>query len=393
MKIDVFLLVGLLVCLGYLIGRGFMKIGVTSILGYLIAGILLGPVLKFEVSEGFSKIIMGLTLSLVGYTVGMSFSLDFLKKMGKKMVIILIVEVIITFIVVFIFVYLLTKDLALSIMLASLSSATDPAGTIGVLRDWRAKGSLTNMLIAIVGLDDGAGILMFTIGASLTKGVLGMHGNLLHSLIKPFWEIVGGVILGFSFGAFLSFISRKPIISEDGMFTLSIGIPFLVWGIAQQINVSSILSCMVTGATFINLNKEKGSQSSRIVDHIMTPLFILFFGSVGMKIKISGFAKLGLLSIIYCIGRSIGKWLGGYAGGTIAGVEDKIKKYLGPGLFSQAGVAVGLAYLASQELPGFVELANTLLTTIAITTAIFQFFGPLGVQYSIKKANECTRPY
>ena len=388
---NLFLLIGLLIVLGYLAGKGFLKIGLTSILGFLLVGVILGSVLKISTPPNFGEIISGLTLSLVGYTVGTSFSLDFLKEMGKKMVIILIVEVIITFIFVFAFVYLLTKNLPLSIMLASLSTATAPAGTVAVLRDLRAKGSLTNMLIAIVGLDDGAGILMFTVGVALTKTVLGVHGNLLSSILNPLWEILGGTFLGFGIGFLFSLILKKFKFSEDGIFTLSLGIPFLTWGIAQWINVSSILSCMVVGATLINLDKEKGLQTNKILDKVMTPFFLLFFGSVGMEIKITKLMQVGLISLLYCLGRTIGKWIGGYIGGAIANVEEKVKKYLGPGLFNQAGVAVGLAYLTFHELPGFKTLGETILVSIAITTAIFQFFGPIGVQFAIKKAGEAQK--
>jgi len=107
---NLFLLIGLLIAFGYLVGKGFLRIGLTSILGFLLVGVILGSVLKISTPPNFGEIIAGLTLSLVGYTVGTSFSLDFLKEMGKKMVIILVVEVIITFIFVFTFVYLLTKQ-------------------------------------------------------------------------------------------------------------------------------------------------------------------------------------------------------------------------------------------------------------------------------------------
>jgi len=150
---------------------------------------------------------------------------------------------------------------------------------------------------------------------------------------------------------------------------------------------------MVLGATFINLNKEKASVSGNLIDNVMTPFFVLFFGSVGMAIKLINLKQLGAISLLYCIGRTAGKCIGSYWGGVIAQSEDKIKKYLGPALMNQAGVAVGLAYLALHELPGYENLTNIILTSIAITTAIFQFIAPLGVQYSIKKAKEATRPY
>ena len=390
MEIKVLFIIGLLGTAGYLVGRGFIKLGLTGILGYLIVGFILGPVFKLNIPKGFGEIISSFTLSLVGYTIGISFSFDFLKEMGKKMVIVLIVEVIVTSLCVFFFIYLISKNLPLSILLSSLSSATAPAGTIAVLREWKAKGSLTNMIIAIVGLDDVAGILMFTLGIALVRGILGMHGGIFKSIIFPIWEIIGGAFLGIACGMVFSYLLKKIEFSEDGIFVLSLFLPFFLWGISQHIKVSPILSCMVLGATFINLYKEKASLSANLIDNIMTPFFVLFFGSVGMTIKLINLKQLGAISLLYCIGRTLGKCMGAYWGGVIAQTEEKIKKYLGPALMNQAGVAVGLAYLAFHELPGYENLTNIVLTSIAITTAIFQFVAPIGVQYSIRKAQEVT---
>ena len=388
MIFDILFLVGILLFLGSLIGKGLIKIGLTGVLGYLVIGFILGPILKIPIPLGFGKVISSFTLSLVGFTIGLSFSLDFLKEMGKKMIIILIVEVCITTISVFLFLYLFTRKLPFSIMLASLSAATAPAGTIAVLREWKAKGSLTNMIIAIVGLDDIAGILMYTLGIALTKTVLGLHGNLISSLLSPIWEIFGALILGIVFSLLFHFFLKKISFSRDEMFILSLCLPFILWGIADFIKVSQILSCMMFGAIFINLNPKEGSLLSKLIDNVMTPFYILFFASVGMAIKLSGLEALGLISVLYCIGRSVGKYMGCFLGGVIAKAEDKIKKNLGPALLNQAGVAVGLAYLVSYELPNFPNLANLILITIALTTAIFQFIAPIGVQYAIKRSGE-----
>ncbi|HDD64795.1 MAG TPA: hypothetical protein ENF61_01635 [Firmicutes bacterium] len=210
------------------------------------------------------------------------------------------------------------------------------------------------------------------------------------SIIFPIWEIIGGAFLGIACGMVFSYLLKKIEFSEDGIFVLSLFLPFFLWGISQHIKVSPILSCMVLGATFINLYKEKASLSANLIDNIMTPFFVLFFGSVGMTIKLINLKQLGAISLLYCIGRTLGKCMGAYWGGVIAQTEEKIKKYLGPALMNQAGVAVGLAYLAFHELPGYENLTNIVLTSIAITTAIFQFVAPIGVQYSIRKAQEVT---
>ena len=133
MELHILLLVGILMTSGYLFGKLFVRLGLTGILGYLLAGFILGPLLKLSGPPAFGEVITSFTLSLVGYAIGLSFSINFLKEMGKKMLTILVSEVIVTALCVFLFILLLTKNLPLSIMLGSLSCATAPAGTIAVL--------------------------------------------------------------------------------------------------------------------------------------------------------------------------------------------------------------------------------------------------------------------
>jgi len=158
---NIYVLVALLLLLGLFLGKLLQKVGLTEILAYIFAGITIGPILKFKPPNQFYPIITAITLAFVGYMVGLSFSFAFLKKMGKKIFIILIVEVIVTSISVWLLTYLFTKNMPLSIILASLAPATAPAGTIAVLRDLRAKGRLTEVSIAIVGLDDAAAIFIY----------------------------------------------------------------------------------------------------------------------------------------------------------------------------------------------------------------------------------------
>ena len=161
---NIYVLVALILILGFLLGRILRKLRLTEVLAYILSGIIIGRVLNFSPPEQFSVIITGTTLALVAYIVGLSFSFTFLKRMGKQMVIILIVQVVMTFIVTGGFVYLLTRDLPLSIILGSLAPATAPAGTMAVLRELRAKGTLTDITIALVGLDDALVIIIYSVG-------------------------------------------------------------------------------------------------------------------------------------------------------------------------------------------------------------------------------------
>ncbi|MCD6390409.1 MAG: cation:proton antiporter [Dehalococcoidia bacterium] len=387
---NIYLLVAFILILGFIFGRILRKLKLTEILAYILSGIIIGRVLNFSPPEQFSVIISGTTLALIAYIVGLSFSFDFLKRMGKQMVIILIVQVLITVIATGGIVYLLTRDLPLSIILGSLAGATDPAGTIAVFRDLRAKGGLTDMTTALVGLDDAVVIVVYAVGIALTKMLLGAETGISFAFTDPLWEIFGGLGLGGAIGAGLSYFAKKVHLTSDNIFVISLAAAILCWGIAEMMEVSAMLTCMALGTAVINLNVQIGNRSNELLDNIMTPIFVLFFAAIGMEMDFSVFYVMWPLVIMYCVGRSIGKIAGCSLGGVLARSESKIKKYLGLAMLPQAGVAMGLAFLAAQALSGY-ELGGKIITIMTATTVVFGLLSPPLVQYAVKKAGEARR--
>jgi len=386
---NIYVLVALTLILGFILGRILRRLRLTEILAYILAGIIIGRILNFSPPEQFNIIITETSLALIAYVVGLSFSFAFLKRMGKQMVIILIVQVVITVVATCGFVYLLTKNLPLSIILGSLAGATDPAGTIAVLRDLRAKGSLSDMTIALVGLDDAVVIVIYAVGIALTKMLLGAETSVSFVFSHPLWEIFGGLGLGGAIGALLSYVTKKMHLTSDNIFVISLAVAVLCWGLAKMIEVSAMLTCMALGTAVINLNVQIGNRSNELVDNIMTPIFVLFFAAIGMKMDFSLFHLMWPLIIVYCVGRSIGKITGCSLGGVLAKSEPKIKKYIGFAMLPQAGVAMGLAFLAAQALSGY-ALGGTIITLATTTTVVFGLLSPPLVQYAIRKAGESS---
>jgi Kef-type K+ transport system membrane component KefB len=386
---NIYVLIALTLILGFVLGRILRRLRLTEILAYILAGIIIGRILNFSPPEQFNVIITETSLALIAYVVGLSFSFAFLKRMGKQMVIILIVQVVITVAATWGFVYLLTKDLPLSIILGSLAGATDPAGTIAVLRDLRAKGSLSDMTIALVGLDDAVVIVVYAVGITLTKMLLGVETSVSFVFGHPLWEIFGGLGLGGAIGALLSYVTKKMHLTSDNIFVISLAVAVLCWGLAEMIEVSAMLTCMALGTAVINLNVQIGNRSNELVDNIMTPIFVLFFATIGMEMDFSLFYLMWPLIIMYCVGRSIGKITGCSLGGVLAKSEPKIKKYMGFAMLPQAGVAMGLAFLAAQALSGY-ELGGTIITLATTTTIVFGLISPPLVQYAVKKAGEVS---
>jgi len=386
---NIYVLVALVLILGFILGRILRKLRLTEILAYILSGIIIGRVLNFSAPEQFTVIITGATLALVAYIIGLSFSFAFLKRMGKQLVIILFVQVFMTFIATAGFVYLLTRDLPLSIILGSLAPATAPAGTIAVLRDLRAKGTLTDLTIALVGLDDALVIVIYSVGIMLTKILLGGDASISFSFTYPLWEIFGGLGLGAAIGVAISYFAKKIHLSSDHIFVISIAVAMLCWGLAEMVGVSAILTCMALGTAVINLNVQIGTRSNELIDNIMTPVFVLFFAAIGMQMDFSLFHLMWPLIIVYCVGRSIGKITGCSIGGILSKSEPKIKKYLGLAMLDQAGVAVGLAFLAAQALSEY-EIGGTIITLMATTTVVHGLLSPPLIQYAVRKAGEAS---
>jgi len=386
---NIYVLVALILILGFILGRILRRLRLTEVLAYILAGIIIAQVLNFSPHEQFNVIITGVTLALVAYIIGLNFPFSFLKRMGKQMVLILFVQVFMTFFATLGFVYLLTRDLPLSIILGSLAPATAPAGTIAVLRDLRAKGTLTDITVALVGLDDALVIVIYSVGVMLTQILLGGEASVSHSLYYPLWEIFGGLGLGGAIGVSISYFAKKVHLTSDHIFVISLAAAILCWGLAGMIGVSAILTCMALGAAVINLNVQIGTRSNELIDNIMTPVFVLFFASVGMEMDFSLFHLMWPLVIMYCIGRSIGKIAGCSLGGILSKSESKIKKYLGLAMLDQAGVAIGLAFLAAQALSEY-ELGGTIITLMATTTVVHGILAPPLIQYAVKKAGEAN---
>jgi Kef-type K+ transport system membrane component KefB len=389
---NIYVLVALVLILGFILGRLLRKLRLTEILAYIVAGIIIGQIgerLGFSLPAQFNVAITGITLALVAYIIGLTFSFSFLRRMGKQMAIILVVQVTLTFVATGGFVYLLTRDLPLSIVLASLAPATAPAGTIAVLRDIKAKGRLTDMTIALVGLDDALVIAIYAVGIRFAEMLLGAEGSASFSLSYPLWEIFGGLGLGGVIGIVASYFTKRMQLSSDHLFVISLALAILCWGVAEMVGVSAILACMALGTAVINLNVQVGKRSNELVDNIMTPVFVLFFATIGMEMDFSLFQSVWPLIIVYVVGRSIGKIAGCSLGGVLARSDSKMKKYLGFAMLDQAGVAMGLALLAARALSGY-ELGGAIVTLMATTTAVHGLIAPPLVQFAARKAGEAS---
>ena len=407
LQLSILTLLGGATIIGFYVGRLAKRINLPTIIGYMALGIILGPSILNIFEEGVIQklsFVSEIGLGFVAFAIGSELSLASLKRMGPGIVSIILASSLMAFLVVAIAIYVLTRDLPLSIIFGAMAPATAPAGTVAVIQEYKAKGSLTKALYAVVGFDDGVAIVIYGFAVAFAKTLLIRESypvttNILHALGAPIVEISLSLILGGGIGIVFSRLVAKLHNSRD-ILIIIFGVVLLVTGLSIRWHLSFILSNMMVGFVLVNNQPEAVIRRVRTpLDEIMPLVFLLFFCFAGAHLKISAITTLGGLGLVYIIGRSSGKIAGVYLGACFGRVEKKIKKYLGFGILSQAGVALGFSLIVMNEftqlsaqynLPHAGIIGADVLTTITATCIFFEIIGPVLVKYVLTKAGEIS---
>ena len=407
LQLSILTLLGGTTIIGFYVGRLANRINLPTIIGYMTLGIILGPSILNIFEKGIIQqlsFVSEIGLGFVAFTIGSELSLASLKRMGPGIVSIIFASSLMAFLVVAIAIYVLTRDLPLSIIFGAMAPATAPAGTVAVIQGYKAKGSLTKALYAVVGFDDGVGIVIYGFAVVIAKTFLIREShpvttNILHALGAPMVEISLSLILGGGIGVVFSKLVAKLHNFRD-ILILIFGVVLLATGLSIRWHLSFILTNMMVGFVLVNNQPEAVIRRVRTpLNQIMPLVFLLFFCLAGAHLKISAITTLGGLSVVYIMGRSAGKIGGAYLGACLGRVETKIKKYLGFGLLSQAGVAMGLSLIVMDEftqlsakyhLPHAEIIGADVLTTITATCIFFEIIGPILTKYALTKAGEIS---
>jgi Kef-type K+ transport system membrane component KefB len=405
LHISAFTLLGIAVIVGFYMGHVAQRIRLPSLIGYMIFGVILGPSILILIDEPMSQRLSFLTeiaLGFVAFTIGSELSLSSLKRLGSGIISVIFAACFGAFFVVVAAVYLLTRDLPLSIILGAMAPASAPAGTVAVIQECKAKGNLTKALYAVVGFDDGLAIIIFGFGAALAKSLLiGEASNASATILPTLWVPVMEIGLSLVTGGTIGFLFCKLVLklrkSRDILLIL-FGVVLLATGLSIRWHLSLILTNMMVGFVLVNSRREALVQRvTAPLLEIMPLVFLLFFCLAGANLRLSAIPALGSLGAVYILGRSAGK-IGGVRLGSLFGpVEKKVKKYLGIGILSQAGVAIGLSLIAKYEfaqldaqcnLPQASTIGSAVLTTITTTCVFFEIIGPILTKFALKKAGE-----
>jgi len=395
---DILVFVATAIIAGFVGGKISNKLKLPGVVGYLIMGLFLGPsfanLLNLEMLEklGFFN---DIALSLVAFVIGSEMRFGSLRKLGKGIVTIIFTESFGAFILVGLGVYLLTHKIYLALIFGAMAPASAPAGTAVVLQECKAKGPLTNALYAVVGLDDGLAIMIYAFAAGLAKVfITHQHMSLAGMVTKPLVEIGGSIILGGIIGYLLGFVLRK-VYNKKEILAVSIGFILLCAGLANYFHFSLILANLSLGMVFANSFLLANRRTYQSINSITLPIFIIFFVIAGAHLQISLLPAMGVLGLVYIICRTCGLMGGAYIGASIAKSPTVIRKYLGMGILSQAGVAIGLAIMVTREFSGLgsvgKDLSIMVINTIAATTIIFEILGPIATKFAITKSGEAGK--
>ncbi len=397
---------------GLFVSRFAKLFKLPAVTGYLIAGILVGPYvlgligiegLGFVSHEAVSSlsIISDVALGFIAFAIGNEFRLSQLKRTGKQATVIGIFQAVIATLFVDAALiglhFILGPDklpLPVAITLGAIASATAPAATLMVVRQYKAEGKLTDLLLPIVALDDAVGLVIFAVSFGISKSLAsGEALTAISILVNPLLEIIGSLLLGALLG-FLFSLAEKFFKSNSKRLSLAVTVVILAVSLSKMtftighvhIGFSSLLVCMMLGTVFCNMC-DFSEEIMNKTDKWTAPLLMLFFVLSGAELELSVFASITIviIGIVYIIFRSAGKILGARWSAIWVKCDTNIVKYLGITLLPQAGVALGMATIAKAGLGAEGEMiANIVLFGVLI----YELVGPMMTKVALTKAGD-----
>ena len=389
MQLTTLFYLALILFAGLLFGRAVKLIKLPNVTGYLIAGLVLGPYCFKVLPLTFvteAELVSNIALAFIAFSIGSEFKLSYLKKVGAMPVVVAIFEALTAAVLVMGVLIAFGFDINIALLLGAIASATAPAATIMVVKQYKAKGPVTNTLLSVVALDDAVALIAFGFAVAVVNSL--QHPgevSLLMSIVMPIIEIVGSLVIGF----FLGYLFKLPFRffkKSSNRIIITVGFVFLGSAIATMLDLSPLLLCMCMGAMVANVS-DAAESIFKLAEGITPPIYLMFFVISGAELDISILPEIGLIGVLYILTRVIGKVSGASLGASIMKAPAPVKKYIGFTLVPQAGVAIGLALLASESLP---EYGRTIRAVVLCATMIYELTGPVITKMTLKKAGEIT---
>lgn len=380
--------IGLALLAGILGGKLSNKVSLPKVSGYIVAGLLIGPsFLKLfnRVELESLAFINDLTLACIAFGIGNSFLVKDLKKMGRDSLIITLAEVLGAVAVVFLVMYFgFKKSLAFSLVMASMSASTAPAGLVLVINELKADGPLVRSILPVAAFDDALGIMVFGIAVSIAQISLGNGSASVLSIVGgPVLEIIGALVIGSLVGFLMAYFANK---AKEDEHLVAICVAFLLvgLGLSSYFKLSGLLTSMVMGGIVIN-STSRYKRIFRAVRSMTPALNVLFFTLAGANLDLGILSTVGLIGLGYILARGLGKVVGAGAGAKLVKSEDFVQKYLGISLLTQGGISIGLAMSVKELMP---QLGNEPVTIILFSVLVFEILGPAFTKFAVTRVGE-----
>ncbi len=394
---------------GLLMTRVFKKWNLPAVTAYLVAGVLIGPYclgalhvegLGFSSEEAVSRLslVSEVALAFIAFSIGNEFRLEDLKKTGRQAGIIGVFQALVAALVVdavLIGLHFIMPDkitMAQALTLGAIATATAPAATLMVVREYKAKGPLTDLLLPIVALDDAVGLVVFAVSFGIAKSLVSGTVDMISILVNPIVEIAVSLALGAFLGWVLTQL-EKLFNSNTNRLNMTIAFVFLTAALSMlsfnigpvHVGFSSLLVCMMLGTVFCNLCPLSHDLMEKS-DKWTSPLFALFFVVSGAELQLSVFTDVAVIGIgvLYILFRSLGKYFGAGWSAKWTKCSPEICKYLGITLLPQAGVALGMC-LTAKQLGAEGDLIRNI---ILFSVLIYELFGPMCTKWALTKAGD-----
>ena len=396
---ETLLSIAIALCAGLLVSRFVKPLKLPAVTGYLIAGILIGPYclgklgvqgLGFPTNGDVKALSLfnDVALGFIAFAIGNEFRLSQLRHTGKQATVIgifqaLTATLMVDLVLIGLHIFVLGDSMSLAdaIVLGAIATATAPAATLMVVRQYKAKGELTDLLLPIVALDDAVGLIVFAVSFGIAKAINCGNYDMVSILVEPLLEIVFSVLLGFVMGGVFS-AAEKYFKSNSKRLSLSITFVILTVALSMmefevggvKIGFSSLLVCMMLGTVFCNVCDFSADMMDK-TDKWTSPLYILFFVLSGAELELDVFSNLSVIvvGLIYIFARAFGKWMGASISSKCMKCSPSVQKWLGITLLPQAGVALGMSVTVAQTLGADGELIRNI---VLFGVLIYELIGP-----------------
>ena len=405
---------------GLLLSRLAKLVQLPAVTAYLVAGVIIGPFClgafgveglgftALDIENKTFALVSDMALGFIAFSIGNEFRLSQLKTIGKQATVIGILQAVIATVFVdfaLITLHFIIPDklpLEAAIILGAVASATAPAATLMVVRQYKAKGPVTDTLLPVVAIDDAVGLVLFSVSFGVAKGLVSGNANFISIVVEPVIEVLLSVGLGALMGYVFTYM-EKFFHSRSKRLSVSVAFVFVTVAVSMlkfeiggvHVSFSSLLSCMMLGTIFCNACDFSEELMDRL-DRWTAPMFILFFVLSGAELDMGVLADvfIVLIGVVYIVFRCLGKHFGASISATMVNAQPNVRKYLGITLFPQAGVALGMAIKVSaycSEFVGDPEIARIGIVVnniVLFSVLVYELVGPFLTKIALQKAGE-----